>query len=599
MSSASANQTEVNDFELDRHENCWPWSIYPSIRDSRGGASPCYKEWRMIHGLSIDEPDLATPTREVNPTMPTEYKSLRSSSSATACKQRPSERAGIMQASSPGPRKHLSKRAAEKQPASSPLGSDPGHALVKSPALQPDSSGQASSSRQRVQKSRDVTRTQEHVSMNQRQTSNFASSQRGRDPTRGQEQGARADFNCQLASTPASGKPSTPTPTVTAPTVRPSSAASDTKTPSQTAAQKPARGRQQASALKQPKSNFVASMASIAKVTSLLKEVQLSASEKESALKESATKQAEAEADKVRKAQVIFDAEKVRLEALPNSAGSNAAIPEDAPMPLRDHYMASKESAPVARLPSHELREKIWRSLQMLPDRPQGPIVGFFEVALPPWIDFHDLIFGPHGSLVTKLRSGIYSRELHISWATNKDQAVALVVGPHPEYTHDAGNRNLWKELRNLWLKVLEWVFHVNRGNPFRLVDFLKDLQILEIKLDLSLNLGILDWVIEDWENVNANPVKSSATAALKKANLIAWTPRVFAMLKHPGTPLLLHSWVCECWESRDEMKERVGVARYLWSQHDHVAAFVWQRQMMDEIKSYEEYETTISIRGI
>lgn len=173
MSSASANQTEVSDFKLDRYEDCWPWSIYPSIRDSRGGASPCYKEWRILNGLSIDEPDLETPTREVNPTMPTEYKSLRSSSSATTCKQRPSERAGIMQASSPGPSKHLSKRAAGKQPASSPLGSDPGHALVKSPAPQPDSSGQASSSRQRVQKSRDVTRTQEHMSMNQRQTSNL------------------------------------------------------------------------------------------------------------------------------------------------------------------------------------------------------------------------------------------------------------------------------------------------------------------------------------------------------------------------------------------------------------------------------------------
>ncbi|KAG9498457.1 hypothetical protein J7337_009262 [Fusarium musae] len=365
-----------------------------------------------------------------------------------------------------------------------------------------------------------------------------------------------------------------------------------TKTAPGTAAQTPFRARQQASASRQHTRNLEAGMAGVARVTSLLKEVQLGENEKREVLKEAATKQAEAEARKLQTSQTIFDAEKLRLEALPKPASGNAAIAEDVQMPLRDPYMTSNESAPAARLPSLELREKIWKSLQLQPVSPQGPIVGPFAVALPSWIDFHDLIFGPRGSLVTKLRSGMYNRDLHVSWAVDKGRAVALVVGPHPEFTHSAENRNLWKELRNLWLKVLEWVLLACQGNPFRLVDFLGDYQILEIEVNLLLDSEILGRLMEAWEKLSTDPVQSSAMAAAKKANLIAWTPRIFAMLKYPGTPLLLHSWVHECWENRDEMKERVGVARYLWSQHDHVAAFIWQRQMMDEIKAYEEYQT-------
>ncbi|CVL13191.1 uncharacterized protein FPRN_09968 [Fusarium proliferatum] len=522
----------VSDFKLDRYEDCWPWSIYPSIRDSRGGASPCYKEWRILNGLSIDEPDLATPTREVNPTMPTEYKSLRSSSSATACKQRPSERAGIMQASSPGPSKHLSKRAAEKQPASSPLGSDPGHALVKSPAPRPDSSGQASSSRQRVQKSRDVTRTQEPVFLTEGQAPNFSPLQRDRVPTRGREQQSPSDLQRQLASTPVSGKPSTPMPKATTPETRPSFTAYGTKTTLQATTQSPTRGHQQASVSKQPTNNPKSNVADIAMVA------------------------------------------------------------EDAQMPIQDHYITLKDYTPISRLPSLELREKIWKSLHMLPHSPQGPIIGFFEVALPPWTDCHDLIFGPRGSLVTKLQTGLCNRDLQVSWAVDNGRAVALVVGPHPEYNHDAGNRNLWKELRNLWLKVLEWVFHVYQGNPFRLVDFLEDFQILEIEVNLPVDWEILGPLMVAWEKLIADPAQSSAIAAERKANLIAWTPRVSEMLNRPETPLLLHSWVHECRENRDEMKERVGVARYLWSQQDHVAAFVFQRQVMDDIRDYEGPQT-------
>ncbi|KAF5543379.1 hypothetical protein FNAPI_9701 [Fusarium napiforme] len=139
----------------------------------------------------------------------------------------------------------------------------------------------------------------------------------------------------------------------------------DTKTAPRPSARKPFRARQQASASRQHTRNLEVGMLGVARVTSLLKEVQLSEDEKREALKEAATKQAEAEASKPKTAHAIFDAEKVRLEALPEPASENAAIAEDAQMPLRENYMASNESALIARLPSLELCGKIWKSLQL------------------------------------------------------------------------------------------------------------------------------------------------------------------------------------------------------------------------------------------
>ncbi|KAG5766573.1 hypothetical protein H9Q69_003704 [Fusarium xylarioides] len=113
----------------------------------------------------------------------------------------------------------------------------------------------------------------------------------GREYTQGRDQGARSDPQRQLPTVPAYGKPSASMPTVTIPAIRPSSIPTDgTKTAPRTAA----RAHQQAAVSRQHIKNVEAGMTDVVKVTSLLKEVQLSENEKGEALKAAATKKAEA-----------------------------------------------------------------------------------------------------------------------------------------------------------------------------------------------------------------------------------------------------------------------------------------------------------------
>ncbi|KAG5821596.1 hypothetical protein H9Q74_000014 [Fusarium xylarioides] len=214
------------------------------------------------------------------------------------CNEAPSKGAAGKQAtSSPGPStKVLSKHAAEKQPASSPALNSwaPSEgAFMEQPAPKPVSCSPAPSSRQPTWKPRYVPRTQGPSSLIRRRASKPTASQMVREYPEGRGHGAQSN------STPASDCPSfccwhkdcflNPR----------TKACSSTST---------------ASASRQHTSNLKAGTARVTRVTSPLKEVQLSGNEKGEALKAAATKKAEAAEKKLQAAQPIFDAEKVGLD---------------------------------------------------------------------------------------------------------------------------------------------------------------------------------------------------------------------------------------------------------------------------------------------
>ncbi|KAF5572307.1 hypothetical protein FPANT_13199 [Fusarium pseudoanthophilum] len=348
---------------------------------------------RIVNELYVDEPSLETPTREVHPTIPAEYKRLQSSVPSAACNETPREGpTGKQATSSPDPStKVLSKGAAEKHPASwsalNTLAPSDGTFVNQSASKSDSGSADPSSDKRPRSPGMFIAHKKKcpwpggrHVKL--RPLRWVLTMLKG---------GARVlEVNLNVTSRLTLAMRFSFIPTA------------GTKTANRTAAQNPFRAHQQASDSRQHTRNLEVGMAGVARVTSLLKEVQLSENEKTEVLKEAATKQAETEARKPQTSQAIFDAVKMRLEALSKPVSGDGA--NATPGSLHGF----ENSTHVARLPSLEFRETIWNSLQMLPESPQGPTFGFFEGTLSSWIDFHDLNFGARGSMVTKLWVGLY-----------------------------------------------------------------------------------------------------------------------------------------------------------------------------------------------
>jgi hypothetical protein len=153
--------------------------------------------------------------------------------------------------------------------------------------------------------------------------------------------------------------------------------------------------------------------------------------------------------------------------------GPDAPImPKDVPLPVRPDFGTGKdkrvERVPIAPL---AIRQKIWE-IAMGDLSFTARCVGPFEIVLPPWLDFHGLIWGENGELYEQLISSLHEF-LTVGWLVASGRTTALVVGFKSSSKVAADVPRHWQDLTLLWHDVQHWVVYVNNGSWTTLVDSL------------------------------------------------------------------------------------------------------------------------------
>jgi hypothetical protein len=330
-------------------------------------------------------------------------------------------------------------------------------------------------------------------------------------------------------------------------------------------------------------------------VRSLLGDIRLEEDAKERARAKEIARKAAIKDAMSKAAEAIFDAEMARIAAKnaakPQAVQAGSAtdeadvdhpiVPAGTPIPLRHGYAANiRVEAKPPKIAERRLREKIWEALRM--EAPSGPITGCFEIAIPPWVDFYDLFFGEKGCLFLDIvNNDLLPRGVSISWMSDKDRPVTLVVGPDPNLGHNADNPNLHLQMRSVWYKIVEWSMDVYQGSPQRLTDYLRVKHRLELDLDLAVRIDTTAEIKYVWDKVNSDQARAFRVAKETKENLVKWTPEVHAILQQPSLSVgvMLQDWVMR--DGIDYVHQRRNVARDIWSLVDPTAAWQWDQQML------------------
>ncbi|KAH7179131.1 uncharacterized protein B0J16DRAFT_386955 [Fusarium flagelliforme] len=221
-------------------------------------------------------------------------------------------------------------------------------------------------------------------------------------------------------------------------------------------------------------------------------------------------------------------------------------------LPLRQPYrLASKFNHPPPISPDRNFRQHIWDLLEL--PHPVKPCLGPFQVAVPPWIDFFDLLFGDGGTMFASI-GGLIPRDVTVAWTKGSNGVPnSLVVGPNPVLAHDPAARR----------------------RPLRFSDFLRCFRTLKIGDDKS-TVGLMDNLFDACEATSRSPFAAHARIAQeKKENLIRWTPEIHAYLKVPSSHagILLRKWVLQLGEVFAH--ERATAAFDLWGQHSPTEALL------------------------
>ncbi|EKJ67426.1 hypothetical protein FPSE_12393 [Fusarium pseudograminearum CS3096] len=312
----------------------------------------------------------------------------------------------------------------------------------------------------------------------------------------------------------------------------------------------------------------------VAEATTALKNFKLSNDAKDKARSEAAQEKAAIEKALKDAFRVRFDAELARIrernikvdkEPLP------PVWPMDAEFPIRRGFWPSYDVgfAPP-RATKLELRQHIWDSLAL--GKLGGPFPSPFEVVLPPWIDFADLVLGT-GSTVLGPVMDQMPREVSITWTRSKDgRPCSLVMGPCPEMNHNMNDKNMLKAVRTVWCHIVEWTAHAWYGRPRRLADFLATQVTLALAMDASPSASILKWARESW--VEFVDMQDFPRAKEAKDELIRWVPEIHAILRQPKNHVepLLNEWV----EREGDLDDRLFVVMDTWSVLAPIHAFKW-----------------------
>ncbi|KAH7179126.1 uncharacterized protein B0J16DRAFT_374212 [Fusarium flagelliforme] len=124
--------------------------------------------------------------------------------------------------------------------------------------------------------------------------------------------------------------------------------------------------------------------------------------------------------------------------------------PDSGDLLVQSAHKANKDK-PVEQIQfsSHHLRLKVWHNL-MGHGPYKTPIVGPFEVALPPSLDFHGLVWVEDGKIYKELCSMVHDF-LTVGWLVNDGRPVSLVVGFKASHEEHASNHRNCHDLVTLW----------------------------------------------------------------------------------------------------------------------------------------------------
>ncbi|RFN50474.1 hypothetical protein FIE12Z_5237 [Fusarium flagelliforme] len=244
-------------------------------------------------------------------------------------------------------------------------------------------------------------------------------------------------------------------------------------------------------------------------------------------------------------------------------------------LPLRDTYRpAFKLDEAPPRLPDRNFRQHIWDMLDL--PRPVDPYTGPFEVAIPPWIDFFDLLFGEQGTMFDTI-GGLIPRGVSVAWNKGRDGVPSsLVVGPNPIFAHDIDSPPLRDGVQKVWRQVIQWLALAQAGRPLHFTDFLRCFGSLKLGEDKSTT-KLMDELFRAREAASRSPMDAHTTAAkVMKNNLIRWSPEIHAHLKMPSSHagVLLKDWVLELGPLL--ARERADAVFDVWGKHSPKEASLW-----------------------
>ncbi|KAF5232501.1 hypothetical protein FANTH_12962 [Fusarium anthophilum] len=263
-------------------------------------------------------------------------------------------------------------------------------------------------------------------------------------------------------------------------------------------------------------------------------------------------------------------------------------IPLNAKSPVRHDFGFNKDvkcQGLMGPVPDH--LEDIWGEL-CLGKYLGGPIVGPFEIAIPEWCDFHDLVYGEDGALYAMIEDeALIDRDIVITWSMKNGRPSSLVVGPKSTLKCVYEDKQLWLRVRTTWLKVAEWVAGVYFGRPHRLTDFLRYRQEQELMEVIPLQLDeVMSHLIKRWNLMSEDPAKSALDAQGQREDVDVWAPQVEAILSQPWR---YASQMAQTWVMREGVKvalRRLEVAEYRWAAFHPRNAYTWGRHVYECIRT-------------
>lgn len=262
------------------------------------------------------------------------------------------------------------------------------------------------------------------------------------------------------------------------------------------------------------------------------------------------------------------------------------------PLPVRDRYCGREGLRVVGPcLPTHSVREFIWEWFQL--GAYTGPFVGPFELAIPGWLDFDDLVLHDIDRLHAE---ELIDRDLVIAWQIENGRPVSLVVGENPIISHEREEISsksieisLRRRVRTLCAYLAEWLTAAYNGSCFRLVEFLRR------KLRHSLDYGLhglerplsFGEVKDAWSAIEADPQAAQAIAEYERKNFDLWMPQVHAILSQSFSwvDFLLHDWVMRHGMPYDS---RISVAYDIWSMVSLKDANLWKASIEADLRVYQ-----------
>lgn len=243
-----------------------------------------------------------------------------------------------------------------------------------------------------------------------------------------------------------------------------------------------------------------------------------------------------------------------------------------------------KVSPPVPRgsmvcppVPSLAAREHVWKA-KFGDGLKEEPFCGPFEVRIPCWIEFEELIWGHNGQIFAKVRDIIH-RDLSISWEDEKPTSAMggqgmplsvdyegrpykLIVGfsKGVDHTHGA-NQSL---LLALWNSVAGWAGLAHIGTSMTLAEYLRVNQARQDALVIGTMSGPRNPVRAFYKQGQENTLAAQRAAKNEKSAMDQWQCEVHEILQNPIEIAMerLDGWVMA---SDREMDLRITVAERVW----------------------------------